>query len=326
MNYLKNIFALILCGVLFKCSPTVLYEKELGPNDGGLVYLTQAGQSQGMIKLSIFPPQESATQVINACFGGMGVSKDNITVQFETDQKAIDSLNDLQVKQGNSPYLSFPSGSFEINQWNVTIPAGENYSADYMIFKYYPKLFSTDLNYMTAFRIKDVSGGYPVNKNLRSVFLMVSKIAPTRVGKVDLTATADSEELEGESAPNGRAAAAVDGDVGTYWHSAWSSDPQPPYPHWLQVNLGGVRYISKIGLTRRQGEDRGFTDFDLDGSLDSKTWFNLIKDGKMDPGTDAGQSFPILTTKCQYIKLTMKVSAVGENFTSLSELAIYELK
>lgn len=326
MNYLKNIFALLLCSLLFKCSPTVSYEKELGPNDGGLVYLTQAGHSQGVLKLSVFPPQESATQVINACFGGMGFPKDNIMVQFETDQKAIDSLNDLQVKQGNSPYLSFPSGAFEINQWNVTIPAGENYSTDYMVLKYYPKLFSTDLNYMTAFRIKDVSGGYPVNKNLRSVFLMVSKIAPTRVGKADLTATADSEELGGETAPNGRASAAVDGDVGTFWHSVWSSNPQPPYPHWLQVDLSGVRYISKIGLIRRRGDGRGFTDFDLEGSMDNKTWFNLIKDGKMNPKTNDEQSFLVLTTQCRYLKLTMKVSAVGADYTSLGELAIYELK
>src|SRR6218665_3950292 len=105
MKYAPLISALLFVILFITCAPEkAAYDKELGPNDGGLVYLTQATQSAGLLSLSIVLPAESAAKTISACFGGLGVPKDNITVEFEVDQKAIDSMNNLRVKQELPPY------------------------------------------------------------------------------------------------------------------------------------------------------------------------------------------------------------------------------
>jgi len=325
MKYAKTIAALMLCSFFLKCSQEkTAFDKLLGPDDGGLVYLTQAGMGS-TATLSVFPPQDVSKKIINACFGGFGVPKDDITVNFEVDQKGIDSLNAFQTNQGKPPYSAYPAESFSVNQMSVTIPAGQSCSSDYVVFTYYPKLLSTTQDYITALRIKEASGGYKINKQVSSVFLMVSKLAPARVAAASLSATTDCEEPS-ESAPNGLAAAAVDGKNDTFWHSTWNANPMPPYPHWLLVNMSSIRYITKIGLVRRQGDERGFKTFHLEASADGVTWVNVITAGDMDAATDAEQNFLFLTVKCQYLKLTMTESAVGENYAFLAEFIPYELK
>ncbi len=61
------------------------------------------------------------------------------------------------------------------------------------------------------------------------------------------TITTDSQETAGE---DGRAVNAIDGNVNTIWHTAWSaSNPAPP--HWLTIDLGapytvgGFRYLPR---------------------------------------------------------------------------------
>ncbi|GAA4904959.1 hypothetical protein GCM10025789_25230 [Tessaracoccus lubricantis] len=59
-----------------------------------------------------------------------------------------------------------------------------------------------------------------------------------------------------EAAPNGLAAAAIDGDRGTFWHSQWSS-PVPPYPHTLTVDLGEVTDVHSLNWVPRQSSASG---------------------------------------------------------------------
>ena len=67
------------------------------------------------------------------------------------------------------------------------------------------------------------------------------------------TAAADSEELLGETAPASRA---IDGDVGTFWHTQWSATNPPP-PHTLTVNLGTPQLVSGFKYLPRPGGGNG---------------------------------------------------------------------
>jgi hypothetical protein len=65
----------------------------------------------------------------------------------------------------------------------------------------------------------------------------------------------------------------VDGNTGTYWHSAWSAGVEP-LPHWIQVNFPEETKIGGFNYTFRQPS--GITDrpnhWDVQVSTDGETW------------------------------------------------------
>lgn len=62
----------------------------------------------------------------------------------------------------------------------------------------------------------------------------------------------DSEETVGEGS-NGFAWEAIDDDVNTYWHTSWTVDPNPPYPHTLAVDMGEEYTIEAFVYYPRYG-------------------------------------------------------------------------
>jgi hypothetical protein len=71
---------------------------------------------------------------------------------------------------------------------------------------------------------------------------------------------------------NGSVVAMFDGDADTFWHAAWSS-PSTNYPHWFIVDMGEELSITHVEMTRRKGDSRGQTGFQLftcttDGATD----------------------------------------------------------
>lgn len=56
----------------------------------------------------------------------------------------------------------------------------------------------------------------------------------------------DSEE------PNRVASNVIDGDLSTFWHSAWSN-AQPVYPHFITVDMGAEKNVASFEMFRRPG-------------------------------------------------------------------------
>lgn len=70
----------------------------------------------------------------------------------------------------------------------------------------------------------------------------------------------DSQEVTGESRPNGLASAAIDGSASTFWHTAWQNTGQTPagsqpYPHYIVVDLGEERDVSRFTYLPRPKSD-----------------------------------------------------------------------
>src|SRR5690606_25457025 len=57
------------------------------------------------------------------------------------------------------------------------------------------------------------------------------------VSRVQWSVTADSEELAGAS---NAASNAIDGNVNTFWHTAYTGSSPPPLPHTLTIDLGSA--------------------------------------------------------------------------------------
>jgi beta-glucosidase len=118
------------------------------------------------------------------------------------------------------------------------------------------------------------------------------------------TATASSAENSGTPA-----AAAVDGNTGTRWSSAFS-DPQ-----WLEVDLGSSQSICQVGL---DWETAYATSFQIQVSPDGATWTPVYSTST---GTGGTQALNVSGTG-RYIRMYGTARATGYGY-SLWEFGVY---
>jgi hypothetical protein len=117
-------------------------------------------------------------------------------------------------------------------------------------------------------------------------------------------ATASSAETAGTPA-----SAAVDGDAGTRWSSAFS-DPQ-----WLQVDLGASATISQVVLT---WEAAYATAFQIQVSADGTNWSSIYS---TTTGTGGTQTLTVTGTG-RYVRMYGTARATGYGY-SLFEFGVY---
>jgi hypothetical protein len=117
----------------------------------------------------------------------------------------------------------------------------------------------------------------------------------------------------------GQAAAAIDDDLGTFWHTQWDG-AEPGYPHYITIDMKELVKISKITSYRRQGDNRGQTHFQLFTSTDG---VNFTMQGDFDyDNTIDSQSYNLGNLPmARYVKY---VATEGPNFFAfLAELDVY---
>ena len=167
----------------------------------------------------------------------------------------------------------------------------------------------------------------PDGRFVEKVFTVRSKTLPfSNAITRDVTATASSE-ASNETTPNGRAAAAVDGDPNTFWHSRWEA-PAATYPHTLTVDLGRKYALSAMKWVSRRGNPNGrVKTLVLEFSSDGSQW------GGKQPVTLPYSSYPTIIglprrADARYVRITMTsphdasqpFAAVGEvTFAGLAD-------
>lgn len=130
----------------------------------------------------------------------------------------------------------------------------------------------------------------------------------------------EPKEADWGPAIQGRAAAAVDNDLGTFWHSAWDQS-QPPYPHYFTVDLQESKRILAVECFRRQGNGNGQTKFKLYTSNDG---VNFEEQGEFNfnAQTDDGQLYPLaFLPTARYIKY--EATAGPNHYAFLAEMNVY---
>ena len=118
------------------------------------------------------------------------------------------------------------------------------------------------------------------------------------------TATASSTENAGTPA-----SAAVDGNTGTRWSSAFS-DPQ-----WLEVDLGSAKTICRVGL---DWETAYATAFQIQVSTDNTNWTTIYS---TTAGTGGNQTLSVTGTG-RYIRMYGTARATQYGY-SLWEFQVY---
>ncbi len=129
-----------------------------------------------------------------------------------------------------------------------------------------------------------------------------------------------SEEAGGEGDTNGYVAAAIDDDISTFWHTAWSTG-SPDYPHHFTVDMGKEITIASFECFRRQGNGTGHTKQKFEVSTDNATWTDLGT-FDFDNQTNDGQITAIPSNpKVRYFRYT--ATEGPNNFTHLGEINVF---
>ncbi|MED4207353.1 discoidin domain-containing protein [Neobacillus mesonae] len=132
----------------------------------------------------------------------------------------------------------------------------------------------------------------------------------------NMTAKANSQQ------PGQEAALAVDGKDETLWHTAWG-DAGNKLPHTFEIDMKLAYELDKLEYVPRPDAGNGtILKYNLDVSLDGKTYKNIITDGTFERNKDTKViPFPE-NVVARYIKLTI-TNAVG-GFGSAQEFRPYK--
>lgn len=196
-----------------------------------------------------------------------------------------------------------------ILRWNTP----EESNIRYIEVKYYDPLLKKDVMrtasvYANSIEIPDTRAKYgEYNFTVQSVSATGDRSALQSISKVSepaeptyvstqIALTAADLSTNAQEPSEGPIANLLDGNTGTFFHTAWSVEI--PGPHWLQVNLKKeITEAYRFEYAPRNAKDRP-TDFDLMGSMDGNEWF-LIKnftkeaDGIAGDGTYASEVFDV---------------------------------
>ncbi|MEI6681479.1 MAG: discoidin domain-containing protein [Bacteroidota bacterium] len=120
----------------------------------------------------------------------------------------------------------------------------------------------------------------------------------------------------------GLATMSFDNDPSTIWHTRWSTGSDP-YPHEIQVGLGGTYKISKFTyLTRQDGENGRIHDYRLYISKDTLDWGNPVKTGQF-VNTSAPQTIILDTVRSGcYFRLVALSEVNGNPWASAAEFSL----
>ena len=132
-----------------------------------------------------------------------------------------------------------------------------------------------------------------------------------------------SEELTGESAPNGPAAAAIDGDPNSFWHTRWSSGDDS-FPHEIHVDMKESYKLGGFGyLPRQSGANGRIANYELYISNDENNWGDPISTGTW-KNEGVEQKVKFEAKEGRYLKLKALSEVQGQNFASAGEFYVYE--
>lgn len=141
-----------------------------------------------------------------------------------------------------------------------------------------------------------------------------------------------SQEAGGEgAAPKGRVLAMIDGNEGTFWHTAWKQSSA--YPHFFIIDMGEEHLVTNYTIRRRSGNDKtnvGQTFYTCPMSLangnnpEGWTWtdqgWNAFNRSINDHQIFSARK----QEKARYVKVYFAEEDKGGDFVMVSEFNVYE--
>ncbi|SMO52193.1 protein of unknown function [Saccharicrinis carchari] len=169
--------------------------------------------------------------------------------------------------------------------------------------------------------------------------LTTSAVRPIRRGKdityqpesnVDIELTDDMIDTYTQESSEGPKKNLLDGNINSYWHTAWSSGVAP-LPHWIQINfdepteIGGMRYTF-----RQNGDENGRpSQWDLQVSDDGNAWTTVWTSEENLPTSPVASTQTLLfgereNFSSQYFRLRILANPGNRTYTHLSTISIFK--
>ena len=134
------------------------------------------------------------------------------------------------------------------------------------------------------------------------------------------TVSADSQET---AAAANAATNAEDGDVNTFWHTAFSTTPVPGFPHRFIIDMKANYITYALTYTPRQdaSNNGNIGVHQIDVSTDNVNWINVAEGTFLDDKTVKPVNFK--PTSARYVRLTALTEAGNRGpWSSAAELAV----
>lgn len=272
-----------------------------------------------------------------------GVSIDTIVINKLFDQtKLIDftvSIVDAELNKSGSKVLQMSPG---ILPYKTIIPS---FLFNTTGAKTGAVTWTNDIEEIVTVQVDYVSDGVP--KSVKIANDLVAGILPLNMGNQFSNLTVKLTGKEGTSVlfsplseygdqsswkisvsdeqpgDGGGAAALIDKNVETFWHSQY--DPEIAFPHWFLIDFGKQKPLAKISMMKRSGQTNGFIIYNIEVSLDGTNYKQVANDLTFDPTADKWQDylFPSIVD-ARFVRITMtKPKNDGDNFTHLGEFRAF---
>lgn len=150
--------------------------------------------------------------------------------------------------------------------------------------------------------------------------ITTAPLPAVKLVKTAWTIAGFSSEEPAEGGANGIAKAVIDGNLASFWHTAWAAS-QPKFPHYFIIDMGSVKSISSFEIFRRQGQGGGATVHEFWVSNDNITYTKAATYTGALSTNNAYTASALANTKARYVKYLATVGP--SNFTYLGEINVY---
>jgi len=142
--------------------------------------------------------------------------------------------------------------------------------------------------------------------------------------------TADMLDTYTQETTEGPKESLIDGNLNSYWHSAWSSNTAP-LPHWIQYSAGEKIKMGAIKYNFRQSASEAGrpTQFGLGISEDGSTWERVWTSKSGLPVTPVAteQVLPFdANYESAYFRVMITSTSGNTTYAHLSEISFYTMK
>lgn len=238
----------------------------------------------------------------------------NLQCDLEVDKEALELYN----QENGTNYALLPAEAYQMDT-QVIFENGQT-TAPFII-----KVNKTALDYgtyilpLTLTRVSKEQ--FRLDAERQTVLLGISFIPPSVSLSADMLSTNALEPYEGSLA------ALLDGDIETYFHSAWSWEVGED--HYVQVSLNAPLQNFVFSYTNRSSNGNGaMTEFYVSVSEDGEHFEEVARFTAMADGLPTGgaESWTSPTIRCEkgysYIRFTNVINASGGKYFVWSEFSL----
>ncbi|GAB3651650.1 DUF1735 domain-containing protein [Echinicola sediminis] len=301
--------------LMTSCDPDFVVEQ---PDQYTQLYMPQAVNSTSSHSLVLKDSVQYIT--FGAAYGGPYELGADIQVSFEAKPELVAEYN----AANGTDYPVLPAESYELSATSVAIPAGSLASEGLKLNVNPINGFEFETKYLLPISIAAVEGDISLNESLKTAYFLIEANPPVYEPFVRdgwTVVSVSSEETVGEGAGNGHAKHALDGNIGTFWHTQWYGGSPGP-PHDIAIDMGESKLVSGLSFVQRQNRSTGdVNEIYVELSGDGENWTRVdIFPGNLPDDNANNPVFLKSPQTARYFKVTITNTYGNTNFTHLAEI------